>query len=117
MITSGSAESDVLHVPVRVRAEAHSGQHEVVVDYSQGPKPHPVWVIVIREAESAIRIKPAMLRVTALIRFPNSLHETLCHMKPYVENAEFLTQHSQKARSPRMGNTMVPCPRPGTLLA
>jgi hypothetical protein len=48
------------HVAMRMRAEARSGHHEVVVDDAQAAKTHPLRIVIISETESVISIEPAI---------------------------------------------------------
>ena len=46
--------SDNLHVRMRMRAEAHAGHDEVVINDAQAAKAHPLRIIIIRETEGVI---------------------------------------------------------------
>ena len=59
--------ADDFHVAMRMRAEAHAGHHEVVVDDAQAAVTHPLRVIIIREAEGVITVQPAVIGVAAFI--------------------------------------------------
>ena len=64
--------SDDFHVAMRMRAEAHAGHDEIVVDDAQAAITHPFRVIIIGEAERVIRVEPAVVGVASFICFPNS---------------------------------------------
>src|SRR3569623_1751704 len=63
-----------LHVAVRMRAKAHPGAAQVVIDDPQCAEAHPFRIVVIREAEGVIRIAPAMFRMAAFTCFSNLHH-------------------------------------------
>ena len=59
--------ADDFHVAVRMRAEAHAGHDEVVVDDAQAAVTHPLRIVIVREAEGVIAVQPAVVGVAPFI--------------------------------------------------
>ena len=71
---AGEDVADDLHVAVRMRAEAHAGQDEVVVDDTQAAEAEPLRVVIVREAEGEIAVQPTVVDVAAFIGASNRFH-------------------------------------------
>lgn len=63
-----------LHVLVRVRAKAHAGHDEVVINDAETAVTHPLGVIVVREAEGVIGVEPAVFGMAAFVGFKYCHH-------------------------------------------
>jgi hypothetical protein len=57
---------DDLHVPVRVHAKSLAWGDGVVVDHSQGAKPHPLGIVVASKGKRVPAVQPIALGVEAL---------------------------------------------------
>src|SRR5437867_11624117 len=67
-----------LHVAMRMRSETHPGHDEIIIDDAQTAKTHPLRIVIIREAEGVIRVKPPVLGVAPFICFSNFHHDQTC---------------------------------------
>src|SRR5262245_3873268 len=83
----GSAKNigDNLHIMVLVRSEAHSGHHQVVIDYPQAAKSHPVRIIIVCETKGVITVQPPMIGVAPFVGSSNFHHESFCHTNITIE--------------------------------
>ena len=57
------------HVAMRMRSETLSRHHEIIVDDAQAAEAHPLRVVIIREAESVIRVQPAVFGMPSFVCF------------------------------------------------
>ena len=66
--------SDNLHVPVTVRWEASAWCHAIVIEYAQRSEAHEPRVVIVREGEGVLGVKPPVIRVAPILRFPYRQH-------------------------------------------
>lgn len=63
---AGLHPSDDLHVPVAMSWEATATCDVVLVEHEQRAESHALWIVIGREGEAVVCLKPAIVHVSAI---------------------------------------------------
>src|SRR5262245_35449586 len=79
---AGQNVSNDLHVPVRVCRKPFTGRHPVFIDDSQCTPVRMTRIVILIERKGVIGIKPAVVEVTAVLRFADCNHQQYAGVSP-----------------------------------
>src|SRR5258706_3013351 len=100
---------DDFHVAMRMLSKTHARHYQVVIDDAQAAEARPLRIVIVREAESVITVKPPVFGVAPFVSFSYFHHESKVPQEPRTgERPCFLPQHNQGLCSTRHGTAPSP---------